>query len=391
MAAPVAPEPSAFPFIQTDLFHLGAGEIIPGEQWVMARNVVIDGEARDDLFVFAGASRLGLTTSGSGTIAVNGSVGGDLWAAGQKIELNGPVEHHVRAATQLMRVDSRIGGNLYTAATTVSLDTNAIVVGSAHVLADYFILRGTVDGNLHVTAREVRIDGTVHGSAIVKADKITILSNTRIDGTLTYDCPASIMPDRQAVIAGGLTKKLADSGDTFTLLQAITTLLSFIGAILAGLSFFLFAPRYVARSALWMEAYPWRTLLVGLGAFMLLPFAIIVMFASLLGIPLALVTGTLYGLGIYLGRFIAALSIARLLTGARRRQVIPLPSPRLLLMGLSLFYLATFLPDFLGDAIWFWFTVTGLGGLILAARGTPPHPLAIQPAITANDSVTPPP
>ncbi len=391
IAAPANPEPSAFPFIQAETFRLANAEVIVGEQWILARNILLDGDARDDLFLFAGASRLGLTTAGAGTMTLNGSIGGNLWAAGQSIEIHGPVEHHVRTAAQLLRIDSRIGGNLYSAASTVSLDTNSIVIGSARVLADYFILRGTVDGNLHITAREVRIDGIVHGSVFVKADKITILSNTRINGTLTCETAMAVMPDRQAVITGGLTQREPVSNDTFSMLQVLTTFLAFIGAILAGIFFFVFTPRYVVRSTLWMEACPWRTLLVGLAAFLLAPFAILFMFASLLGIPLALVTGTLYGLGIYLGRFIAALSLARLLTGARQRQPIPLPSPRLLLMGISFFYLATFLPDFLSDAIWFWFTITGMGGLILAVRGTPAPLLAEPAALTAKDSLSPPP
>jgi cytoskeletal protein CcmA (bactofilin family) len=391
LAAPAATEPFPFPFIQTDAYHLGADEYLPGEQYVFARNIAIDGDARDDLFLFAGASRLGLSSKDAGSLILNGTARGDIWAISQRMDLNGPVEHHVRAATQLLRVNNRIGGNLYAAATTVSLDTNAIVVGSARILADYCILRGTVDGDLRITAREVRIDGVVHGSVLIKAATIAILSNARIDGTLTYESAATVMPDRQAVITEGITRQAPAGDDTFSLFQALATLLSFIGAILAGIFFYVFAPRLVVRSTLWMENYPWRTLLVGLGAFMLTPFAVLFMLASFLGIPLGLVTGALFGLGVYLGRFIAALSLARLLTGARQRQAIPQPSPRLLLLGLALFYLATFLPDFLAHAIWFWFTVTGMGGLIMAVRGAPAFPPAVSPSLAAKDSVTPPP
>lgn len=385
LAAPADSDINALPFTQTDLFAVPDDSILTGEQWVLARSVVIDGDARDDLFLFAGASRPGLAKPGSGTITIKGSVGGDLWAAGQKIEIYGPVERHIRAASQMLVLDNRVGGNLWVAATTVSLDTNSIVVGSARILADYIILRGTVDGNLIIRARKVILDGIVNGSVSIKASEIEVLSNTRIHGALTCESPVVPIPARQAVIDGGITHQNPVAAKEDLLFRLITTLISFIGAILAGVFFIYFSPKLVARSALWMETFPWRTLLVGLAAFTLVPLAGFILFVSLLGIPLALVTATLWGLGIYMGRFVAALSVARLLTGMRRTQPIPLPLPRLMLLGLSLFYAASFLPDFLSDAIWFWFTVTGLGGLILASRGSPLPLIPAPPPLIRPD------
>ena len=385
-AAPADTDINALPFTQTDLFAVPDDSFLTGEQWVLARSVVIEGDARDDLFLFAGASRPGLSKPGSGTITIKGSVGGDLWAAGQKIEVYGPVERHLRAASQMLVLDNRVGGNLWVAATTVSLDTNSIVVGSARILADYIILRGTVDGNLIIKARKVILDGIVNGSVSIKASEIEILSNTRIHGALTCESPVAPIPAREAVIDGGITQKKTVAAKEDLLFRLITTLLSFIGAILAGTFFILFSPRLVSRSALWMETFPWRTLLVGLAAFTLVPLAAFVLFVSLLGIPLALVTTTLWGLGIYMGRFVAALSVARLLTGLRRTQPIPIPLPRLMLLGLFLFYAAAFLPDFLSDAIWFWFTVTGLGGLIMASRRAPLPVFPTPPPVPKSET-----
>lgn len=379
------------PFIQADVYHIPADASLTQEQWVMARAVKMDGAAQGDLFLFAGAAKLGFSKSDSGLIEINGPVAGNLWAAGQKIEINGPVEHHVRMAGQMIRINNRINGNVLAAATTVSLDTNGIVAESARIMADYFILRGTVDGDLVVHANKVILDGVVKGSAKIRAREISVLSKARL-GSLTCETVNQVVPDSKAIIDGPLLVRPPASAKNATLVTFATTFVSYIGAILAGVFFLLFSPRMVVRSTLWMETYPWRTLLVGLAAFVVVPVAAIFLFVSLLGIPLALVISALYGLGLYLGRFIAALSLARLFTGARRRHPMPLPSYRLMLLGLTFFYIASFLPAFLADAIWFWFTITGMGGLIMAARGTPitilPFPPPIPP--TRNtDSTTP--
>lgn len=377
-----APDPSAdpapgfLPIIQADSFRLNHDRLYPDELWVMARTIRIEGEARDDLFLLAGSSRLGFSPTNTGLIALTGRVGGSCWAAGMKLDLAGDVERHVRLAGQVARLDGRIGGNLLAAAATVSLDTNAMIAGSARILADYLILRGTVDGDLRVSARKVVLDGVVNGNADIQADSLSILANTRIRGSLSCLSPNPVHPSADAAIDGGLTHREPSAVRGLSLLG---TLLSLLGAILTGMFFILFSPRLVARSVFWMEAAPWRTLLTGFALFILIPFAILFAFASLLGIPLSLVSAGLYGLGLYLGRFVAALAVARLVTGLRQRQPFPFPSAPLMLLGLALFHAASLLPEFLADAVWFWFTVSGMGALFLAIRGTPPLPFPIPP------------
>ncbi len=376
VAEPTTPAPAFLPLVQTDTYTLASEHVFPYELWVLARNIRLDGRAGDDVFLLAGATRPGFSTTNSGSIAVNGWTGGSCWAAGMNVELNGNVERHARLAAQVVRVNGRIGGNFMTAAVTVSLDTNATVGGSARILADYFILRGTVEGNLQVSARKVVLDGVVNGSADIRAETISVLSKTRIRDTLTCESSEPVRPDGEAVIGGGVLTRAPENNMA---LSFTGTLLSFIGATLVGMFFILFSPRMLVRSVCWMEAAPWRSLLTGLGVLLVIPFAIYFSFASLLGIPLSLVTAGLYGLGVYLGRFVAALSIARLLTGSRRRQPLPIPSAPLMALGLALFYLAFFLPAFLADAIWFWFTVSGLGGLFLSVRGMPAMPFPATP------------
>ncbi len=396
LAAPLrgadrAPDFASLPFIQTNLLYVPADAVLPDEQWIMAQTIILEGDARDDLFLLAGTESAWFTKTNSGVIRVSGSVGGNLWAAGQTIDIPGSVEHHLRCISQSLRLDGRLGGNLWGAATTVILDTNAIVAGSARIRGGYVYVSGTVDGNLVINANKVVIDGTVNGSVSVDASELSILSNTRIRGGLVYDVPGSVTPAREAVIEGGLTRRAPVSPQDQLLIRGMTTLLSLIGAILVGIFFLLFAPRLAVRSALWMETNPWRTLGAGLAVLFLIPPLAFVLFVSLLGIPLALVSVTLWGLALYMGRFVAALSIARLVTGKRRLQPIPSPSPRLLLLGLLIFYGSSFLPDFLSDAFWLWFTVTGLGGLVMACRSAPLPAVPIPPPVPKTESTGAPP
>jgi cytoskeletal protein CcmA (bactofilin family) len=387
-----SPDFSDLPIAMTNLFVLPAGSELADEQGVVAGNITLDGDARDDLFLMAGAGRLGLSNTNSGNILITGSAWGDVWAAARKIDIRGPVAGHVRAASQVLVLDSQVDGNLWAAATTVSFETNALVGGTARVWADFVILRGKIDGNLVIRANKVVLDGAVNGSVSIAATEVSVLSNTRILGQLVCETPTPILPDREAVIEGGIAPKAIAAPERRILFEVMTAMIYFVGAILAGIFFLLFAPKLAVRSTMWMETCPWRTLLTGMAALFLTPVIVFFLLVSLLGLPIALVLGALWGVGAYLGRFVAALALARMLTNARRTQPIPGPSPRLLLMGLALFYASAFLPAFLADAIWLWFTVTGLGGLILSLRGSPvpllPFPPPVPPVLPSNNPPT---
>jgi hypothetical protein len=100
---------------------------------------------------------------------------------------------------------------------------------------------------------------------------------------------------------------------------------------------------------------------------LLLPIFGVLACFTIAGIPIgALALGSWTAL-IYLGKFITALVFGRLIL-LRKTGVHPV---KVLLIGILAVFVATNLPEPLGQAIWIWVTVFGMGAMVLALLQRP--------------------
>ncbi len=370
------------PFHWEETFSLTPGERMTGDLLILTREAHIEGEVSDDLFLLTGfSSSFSRPSTNAGLARISGFIRGTLWAAGTRLVLDGEVERHVRAAFQTIQLGGRVDGNAWLAGETVTITPQAMIGGNLRTAAGQFILRGTVDGHLAVKAREIVLDGIVNGSAALHADKITILAGSQIHGPLDIYSPQPVIPSRNAAIEGPIRHVTLRSPNRWTL-----TFVSFSALLLLALFLSFVTPPFVIRPVLLLEFYPWKSLAFGLGALILIPLLALLAFLSLMGIPLSLLLGALYLLGLMSGKIVAAFMLGRLLTGNRGQPLIPMQALPQLLLGLFLFQAALLLPPPFSNALWLWFTATGLGGMILALRPPrtplPPPPI---PSSSPND------
>jgi hypothetical protein len=135
-----------------------------------------------------------------------------------------------------------------------------------------------------------------------------------ITGNLRYRVQAGkVHIDSAARISGTVTALPVSRG--WSLTHWLWTLgFLVVGGVVVGL-----LPRFTAAAAEIIPERPFRSALVGLGWFILVPFAIIIAVVTVIGIPLAIVTALLYGIVVYLSTVPFAIWIGRLLLGARNR------------------------------------------------------------------------
>jgi cytoskeletal protein CcmA (bactofilin family) len=230
-------------------------------------------------------------TAYAGTVVVRGTVRGDLVAYGGTVVIapGGTVEGRVRAFSGSVRIDG-------TVTQSVVAYGGSIVVGDS----------GTIRGSLGAFGGQVIIGGTVGGDATVGAGSITLAETGLVRGDLTYD---GDLNDQGGVVQGDLQR----SGD----LQLAPSVSGPVG-ILFGL-YFLFAdallgavlllgfPRFTRSAADTVIAEPLQTFAVGLGTAVVVPFVLLLVAITVIGIPLALVglvafIAVLWG-GSVLGRY----------------------------------------------------------------------------------------
>ncbi|MGH8251897.1 MAG: bactofilin family protein [Steroidobacteraceae bacterium] len=230
-----------------------------------------------------------------GDVTVAGSVGRNLYAAGGDVRLEGEVEGDVRAAGGKVRMASgaRIDGDASFAGGSIDVD-------------------GEIGAGLRAYGESIFINGRVGGDVEAAGERIRIGPDARIEGRVEYRSSRDIQVDPQAQIAGGISELQKDRrwlrkvGHGAAIVGGITISL---GMVLLGALLILAMPRFSREAASTIRQKPWQSL--GLGCIMLvgLPFAIIVLLVTVIGIPLALLLVFGYVVLMLLGYLVAAIFV----------------------------------------------------------------------------------
>ena len=276
-------------------------------------------EVFDGFFVRAGS-----------IIKVNGTVNGDVFLAGQDITLAGRINGNVYAAAQTITIKGEVTGSVHLAAARV--DISAPVDGTGLVAAsDLEVAKegsfgrglvsgvstadiaGKVGGPMYLGASTVNLENEVTGSATIGAEQIVVSGDGKFGNDLKYysDTKDQVAKDK---VAGQLTyvKPQAENrANAATVLASV--IYGLLASLVLGLTLIYLAPRSTAAVADYIQRKPFVAVASGFGFVILVPLAVIFTFVTVIGIPLAVVVGLLYGVTLFVGELFVALWVGRTL------------------------------------------------------------------------------
>lgn len=249
----------------------------------------------------------------------------DVWAAGALANVRGAVAHELHAAGAEVDVDTATRGDtyvfgaivsvagtygkdLYVAGARVSLNARvdgALKAGGARVLirpqtevrgptqiagADV-VFAGVSHGRTEIIGDTVRIDGRIGGDLLVRARSVTIGKTARIDGNVTFQSFNEPVIVQGAVIHGRQTMTLPHpQASRFEAAQALfgLVLFSIAAGFVAGLVLLLTRRSFVERATLALRNRPGHSFGLGVLVFILVPAIAVLLMATVIGIPTAL-------------------------------------------------------------------------------------------------------
>ncbi len=329
-----------------------------GDSRLTAGDVVVLDEPIDGN-AFAAGSRVevrervdGSAFLSGGNVTVAGPVGRNLYAAGGEVRIEGDVDGRARAAGGKIRVssDARIGGSAAFAGDSIEVD-------------------GAIGKRLRAFGDTIVINGSVGGDVEVAGESIRIGPDARIDGRVEYRSSRDIEVDPAAQVAGGVTEHQQDRrwlrklGHGAAIFGGAT--LSF-GVVLIGALMILAMPRFSREAAATILQKPWQS--AGLGVVMLLgvPFAIIVLLVTAIGIPLALLLVFGYVVLMLLGYLIAAIFVGDAALERLGGKKVESPWWRVLFMFLALVVIAIIkLVPFIGGLAASLLFIAGIGAFTM--------------------------
>jgi cytoskeletal protein CcmA (bactofilin family) len=264
-------------------------EPIDGNAFAAAGRVEVRGRVRRSAFITGG------------DVAVMGPIGRNLFAAGGDVRIESEVDGRVRAA----------GGKIRVAKGARLNDSATFAGGSIEV-------DGEIRERLRAFGETIIINGTIGGDVELAGESIRIGPDARIAGRVEYRTGGDIEVDPAAQVSGGVMevdrekKWLRKVGHGAAIAGGITVSL---GMVLIGALLILAMPRFSREAAGNVQSRPLQSL--GMGCVMLIgvPFAIIVLLITIIGIPLAILLGFAYAMLLLLGYLIAAIFVGDFVLG----------------------------------------------------------------------------
>jgi cytoskeletal protein CcmA (bactofilin family) len=244
----------------------------------------------------------------------------------------------------------------------VELRQESSIEGNAYLAGGSVTSSGTVKGTLAVGAGEVQLNGTTEGDVLVEAQSLRLGPSARIAGDLRYRVPPeNVRIDPAATIVGQrvvMTPRPKGPSPRFF------SLLWVLGFLVAGSLAVLLFPGTAAAASDNIAQRAASAAGVGLLLIIVIPIALVLLMATVIGIPFALIALTSYAILLYLSGAVSALWLgARLL----KRETIVSRARLVLafLAGGAILAVAYFVP-LLGFLVVLLATVLGAGGLALA-------------------------
>jgi len=335
---------------------VAAGETIDDTLMAVGQTVSIDGDVNGDLLAFARV------------VTIRGHVAGDVITGGETVDIQGGVGGSVYAAGRGVTIKQmRVGRNLYTAGSNVTVENGVEVVGNATAAGDNVNIDGKVGVDLTTAGNALVVRGEVARNVTAFGQTITLLAPASVGGNLVAHVRAEdnlqIAPG--ATVRGNVDKQISKSPRETTISKYLTVsfytwqLVRIGAAFLAGL-LLLWAVPGLRTATVTDAGTAVKDGAIGLVAAIALPVVAFIACITVVGIPLGILTAILWLLGLYFAKIVVAQMIGRRLFAS------PHGVPHYaatLLAGLVIVIVAINLP-WIGWLIGIVLTLLGLGMIV---------------------------
>ncbi|HEX7455982.1 MAG TPA: polymer-forming cytoskeletal protein [Candidatus Nanoarchaeia archaeon] len=346
---------------ETKVVTVPAGEVVNKDYFGFGDVVEISGTVNGDVYAFGGQ------------VLVDGKVNGDLITGGGLVTVSGNITQDLRAGGGQVTISGEIGRNVAVGGGNVDFTDSARIRGSVLAGAGNLSLAAPVGSNVKVGAGNLTISNRIDGDVEAGVGVLRLTSKAKVGGDLTYWSDETASIDKNAVVVGDVTKKTPPEAArptagkafaAFTGFNIFMKVVSVVSTLVIGLLLIAFFPKYNRETVSTLRRRPWVSLGVGFLTVVVTPIVFIILLATVVGIPLALILLALYLISLYLARiFIIFWAGSWILerTGRKVHEVWAFVS------GLFVYYIVTLIP-IIGGLVTLFVILFGLGAAALTKK-----------------------
>lgn len=232
---------------------------------------------------------------------IGGTIFGDVTLLGNDIAIQGEMFDDARIVGNEVRVSGVTNKDLVIVANKVVIESGAIVNGDTLMLANVVEANGQFLGETQITANKVFAGGSLIGHTTFTSQQLTFGASSKVIGDVAYFSPQRATIESGAEIQKPLNFNQIESikqNDVvkklffgFVSFWSIIKLIATLFVIFILTHMFRVFSQHVADIA---DQKKWLTLMSGLLSFILIPIVTIVLFASLVLIPVSVILGLMF-------------------------------------------------------------------------------------------------
>ncbi len=317
------------------LIGVGGAKLVSASSFHTGNNVTTASSQVVNDTVYAAGKTVDISSTVNGDvfcagqdITISGTVHGDVICAGQTVNVSGTVDGNVRLAGQTVNLSAKVSGNATIGGQTFAMDSASTVGGDMTIGSTTATLNGTIGRDLVTGGNSTIIGGLVGRDVNAGVTTLQLSSGARVGGNIALTSKNNLVKDSGATVLGKVTHTVPQN-------QTKSKHWALFGFGVAWFIYCLFAllltaivltllfPRLLVATTNRALPHPWKALLVGFVACLAAPVVLVVLAATVVGIPLAVLLGLSWLVvlllsgpvfGFYIGRLVLPDSSSVLLT-----------------------------------------------------------------------------
>jgi len=373
----------------TGLFVMALGGIASAHSFLTGSNVNTGEKQNINHSLFIAGETINVSSEVDGdvfcagqTVNISGTVHGDVICAGQTVVVTGKVDGDVRLAGQTVTLSSPVAGNATIGGQAFTLTDNGSIRKDLTVGSSDVTLNGDVGRDVALGSVTANLDGIVGRNVIGSVEHLNLDRQAHIRGSLKYTSANKLHKSANAKVDGTVSRIIPKThaskrGAVFGF--SVRWFLYWLLALAAlALAVALVIPRQLDNAIQSSLPWPWKPLLVGLVASVVVPLCIIVIGITVVGLPIAIIILLIWLVIELLSLAYSAYYIGRLLL---RQSAAPL---LIALAGAAVLATLLFIP-FIGVLVLVLACWTGQGLILLSMRKHLHKPVfVLAPAVSES-------
>lgn len=340
-----------------------------GESVRLEKNETIDSDffAAGEKIVLAGTINNDAYVAG-GNVDVEGTIKGDLLVAGGNVNIRGTVDGNVRVAGGNVNIEGLVGKNLTVLGGSVDLSKSAVVFGNLVSAGGNLQIRAPIKGKANLAGGNVDIASEIGSDVNAATGELNLGSGAKVLGSLNYWSENQAELSTDATVSGGLNfnkverpqvdKEKAEAA--WAGVNLGLNIYKFLVGLILGLILIWAFPNFMQKSVVQILTNPLASFGWGFLFLVATPVVIILLFITVLGIPLALITLFAYILIIMIAQVFTSLALGEWLLKKFNQRGGAVAA---FIVGLVVLSLLKLIP-ILGGIVSFIALLVGLGGYL---------------------------